>query len=203
MDKSLNETATDKIRKYRADYNNNPPRTVSFMTVVASTSGRLHSEFIRLLFLQSHRETDRFLAASGVQLAQPNRGLFHLNSEFKWLNCCSLLIDKTRVKDKTYIWVSVRWKTKPKGEESTCLTCATFFSHEPSATLIAKNSRYIPRTTLSHPYHIQHQKDSHFGKEQARHKPHSDCVHVFFFFSVARCSFDENGVYTNEGCACF
>jgi hypothetical protein len=26
----------------------------------ASTSGRLHSEFIRILFLQVHRETDRF-----------------------------------------------------------------------------------------------------------------------------------------------
>jgi hypothetical protein len=26
------------------------------------------SEFVRLLFLQAHRETDRFFAASGVQL---------------------------------------------------------------------------------------------------------------------------------------
>ena len=47
------------------------------MTVIVSTSGRLHSEFIRLLFLQDHRETDRFFAASGVQLAQHDRGLFH------------------------------------------------------------------------------------------------------------------------------
>jgi hypothetical protein len=77
MDKSLNEAASDEIRKYCADYDNNPPSVVSFMPAVASTSGRLHSEFIRLLFLQAHRETDRFLAASGVQLAQPNRGLFH------------------------------------------------------------------------------------------------------------------------------
>ena len=67
----------DKIRKYRADYNNNPPSAVSFMPPIASTSGRLHSEFIRLLFLQAHRETDRFFAASGVQLAQTNRGFFH------------------------------------------------------------------------------------------------------------------------------
>lgn len=47
------------------------------MPAIASTSGRLHGEFIRLLFLQAHRETDRFFAASGVQLAQTNRGLFH------------------------------------------------------------------------------------------------------------------------------
>ncbi len=77
IDRSLNEAADDKIRKYRADYNNNPPNTVSFMSVIVSTSGRLHSEFVRLLFLQAHRETDRFFAASGVQLAQTDRGFFH------------------------------------------------------------------------------------------------------------------------------
>ena len=47
------------------------------MTDIASTSGRLHSEFVRLLFLQDHRETDRFFAASGVQLAQTDRDQFH------------------------------------------------------------------------------------------------------------------------------
>jgi hypothetical protein len=40
-------------------------------------SGRLHSEFVRLLFLQPHRETDRFFAASGVQSAQSTSGQFH------------------------------------------------------------------------------------------------------------------------------
>ena len=74
LDQSLNDTAADKIRKYRADYNNRPLSAVSFMPAIASTSGRLHSEFVRLLFLQAHRETDRFFAASGVQLAQTNPG---------------------------------------------------------------------------------------------------------------------------------
>jgi hypothetical protein len=36
--KSLNEAAADKIRKYRADYNNNPPNVISFMPAMASTS---------------------------------------------------------------------------------------------------------------------------------------------------------------------
>ncbi len=79
IDKSLNETVTDKIRTYRADYNNNPPSAVSFMLAIPSTSGRIHSEFIRLLFLQTHRETDRFFETSGVQLTEPNRGLFHFH----------------------------------------------------------------------------------------------------------------------------
>ena len=47
------------------------------MPAIASTSGRLHSEFVRLLFLQAHRETDRFFAASGVELAQSTSGQFH------------------------------------------------------------------------------------------------------------------------------
>jgi hypothetical protein len=73
-DRSLNETTTDKILKYHADYNNNPPVAVAFMPAITSTSGRLHSEFIRLLFLQAHRETDRFFTASGVQPVQHNSG---------------------------------------------------------------------------------------------------------------------------------
>jgi hypothetical protein len=76
LDRSINEAADDKIRKYRADYNNNPPSAVSFMPAITSTSGRLRSEFIRLLFLQTHRETDRFFAASAVPLSQSTSGGF-------------------------------------------------------------------------------------------------------------------------------
>jgi hypothetical protein len=63
-----------KIRKYRADYNNRPPSVVSFMSAISSTSGRLHSEFVRILFLHTHRETDRFFAVSGVHLPQTHPG---------------------------------------------------------------------------------------------------------------------------------
>jgi hypothetical protein len=61
IDKSLNETVTDKIRKYRSDYNNNPSNVISFIPDVTSMSGRLHNEFVWLLLLQTHRETDRFV----------------------------------------------------------------------------------------------------------------------------------------------
>ncbi len=47
LDQSLNDSVVDKIRKYRADYNNRPPSVVSFMPVIDSTSDRLHSEFVR------------------------------------------------------------------------------------------------------------------------------------------------------------
>jgi hypothetical protein len=77
FDQSLNDEAADKVRKYRADYNNRPPSVVTFMSAIVSTSGMLHSEFVRLLFLQAHRETDRFFAASGVLSAQSDRGFYH------------------------------------------------------------------------------------------------------------------------------
>ncbi len=77
LDKPLNEAASDKIRKYHTDYNNNPPNTTSFIPDITITSGRLHSEFVLILFLQTNRETDRFFAASGVQFAQHDRGDFH------------------------------------------------------------------------------------------------------------------------------
>jgi hypothetical protein len=50
------------------------------MTVIASTSGCLHSEFVCLLFLQTHRETDRFFKVSGVQFPESNRTQFHYQS---------------------------------------------------------------------------------------------------------------------------
>ena len=88
IDRSLNEATDDKIRKYHTHYNNNPPKSISFVPDIDSTSGRLHSEFVHLLFLQTHRETDRFFADSGVQLAQYHRDQFHcrhsaVSSQFK------------------------------------------------------------------------------------------------------------------------
>ena len=41
IDRSLNETVSDKIRKYRADYNNNPPNSVSFIPTVPGRLVRL------------------------------------------------------------------------------------------------------------------------------------------------------------------
>jgi len=44
IDRTLNEAAADKIRDYRADYNNRPSNGIAFMPAVASTSGRLHCD---------------------------------------------------------------------------------------------------------------------------------------------------------------
>ncbi len=63
IDRSLNESVVDKIRKYRSTYNNNPPNTISFMSDIDSTSGRLNSDFVLLLFLawcSPHNSNPRF-----------------------------------------------------------------------------------------------------------------------------------------------
>jgi hypothetical protein len=76
VDRSLNEAAADKIRN-RTDYNNIPPIAISFMSAIPSTSGRIHSEFVRLLFYKLIGKLTAFFASSGVQLAHSNSGLFH------------------------------------------------------------------------------------------------------------------------------
>jgi hypothetical protein len=53
-------------------YPNNIDRSLS-----EDIDDKIHSEFDRLLFLQTHRETDRFFAASGVQLPQHDRDQLH------------------------------------------------------------------------------------------------------------------------------
>jgi hypothetical protein len=53
------------------------------MPDITSTSDRLHSEFIRLLFLQTHRETDRFFTDSiRVEFSQCNQTWGHRTSTF-------------------------------------------------------------------------------------------------------------------------
>jgi hypothetical protein len=68
---------TDKIRQYRSDNNNCPSNSIFFMRPIVCTSSRVYSAYVRLLFLQAHRETDLFFTASGVQLSQSNRTQFH------------------------------------------------------------------------------------------------------------------------------
>ncbi len=60
IDKSLHESTADKIRKYRDGYNNKPPNCRFFMPAIASTSRRLHNDFVHLLFLQAHRKLTVF-----------------------------------------------------------------------------------------------------------------------------------------------
>ena len=58
-DDPLYVVVAEKIRECRADYNNRPSNSISFMTVVDTTSDRLHC-LVRILCLQVHRNRPFF-----------------------------------------------------------------------------------------------------------------------------------------------
>ena len=74
-DKDLDEKAASKIAKYRELYRDHR-RQLDFVPAIASTSGRIHSELLRLLFLHAHRETTRFFEIFDDKHAQPHTSRF-------------------------------------------------------------------------------------------------------------------------------
>jgi hypothetical protein len=53
-DKLLDSAAADKIRYYRAPYRQN--RHVAFLPACMTTSGRIHGEFLQLLYFMSNKQ---------------------------------------------------------------------------------------------------------------------------------------------------
>jgi len=68
LDAPLHVAARKKINNYRDQYANN--RNITFMPAITSTSSRMHGEFLRLLFLQAHRETTAHFTAIGMPAQQ-------------------------------------------------------------------------------------------------------------------------------------
>ena len=81
-----------------------PSNVISFMTAITSTSGRLHCEFVRLFFLQTHRETDHFLADFVPYRNEDNRSLHFLQCvrevvRLSKLQHCTCLSRASRIGD--------------------------------------------------------------------------------------------------------
>ena len=53
-----------KIAVYQQQYADN--QNISFLPAIVSTFTRVHGEFLRLLFLQAHRETEAHFTAAGM-----------------------------------------------------------------------------------------------------------------------------------------
>ena len=68
LDAPLHVAARKKINAYRDQYANN--RNITFMPAITSTSSRMHGEFLRLLFLQAHRETTSHFTVIGMPAQQ-------------------------------------------------------------------------------------------------------------------------------------
>ena len=62
-DQPLNEAAADKIRSYREPYSRN--RSLAFLPACMSTSGRIHSEFLRLLYFLADKQASDYFTALG------------------------------------------------------------------------------------------------------------------------------------------
>jgi hypothetical protein len=58
--------AQRKTNAYKQTYADN--QNISFLPAIMSTSNRMHGEFLRLLFLQAHRETEAHFTAAGMPL---------------------------------------------------------------------------------------------------------------------------------------
>ena len=70
LDAPLRLAAQRKVNSYRQQYADN--QNISFLPAIMTTSSRMHGEFLRLLFLQAHRETTAHFIATG-QPSQQNR----------------------------------------------------------------------------------------------------------------------------------
>jgi hypothetical protein len=68
FDAPLRLAAQRKINSYRQQYADN--QNISFLPAILTTSSRMHGEFLRLLFLQAHRETAAHFHATGLPSQQ-------------------------------------------------------------------------------------------------------------------------------------
>ena len=63
--KLLEATARTKIGRYRDGYATRTGDTYACLPCVMSTSGRMHGEILRLLFIIAHRRTERWFKQMG------------------------------------------------------------------------------------------------------------------------------------------
>jgi hypothetical protein len=64
LDAPLRIAAKRKITAYQQQYADN--QNISFLPEIISTSTRMHGKFLRLLFLQAHRETEAHFTTVGM-----------------------------------------------------------------------------------------------------------------------------------------
>ena len=62
LDAPLRIGAQRKLNSYRQQYVDN--QNICFLPAILSTFTRMHGEFLRLLFLQAHRETEAYFTAA-------------------------------------------------------------------------------------------------------------------------------------------
>ena len=89
LDKSLNDTAADKIRKYRADYNNNPPSAVALCLLLLV---RLGGYIVNLSEFYSYRLIGKLTAF--LQLQEFRLRNLHVDSSTTTARCSLLSLNQ-------------------------------------------------------------------------------------------------------------
>ena len=74
LDGPLRVAAQRKINAYRQQYADN--QNIFLLPAIVSTSCRMHGEFLRLIFLQAHWETEAHFTAAGMSLQNYQTGAF-------------------------------------------------------------------------------------------------------------------------------
>ena len=77
LDAPLRLAAQRKVNGYRQQYADN--HHISFLPAIMTTSSRMHGEFLRLLFLQAHRETEAHFTAGGMSSQRNHSDSFRFN----------------------------------------------------------------------------------------------------------------------------
>jgi hypothetical protein len=77
LDAPLRLAAQRKINSYRQQYADN--QNISLLPAIVSTSTRTHGEFLRLLFLQAHREPETHFTATGMSSQRNQSDSFRFN----------------------------------------------------------------------------------------------------------------------------
>jgi hypothetical protein len=98
LDQSLNDAAVDKIRKYRADYNNRPPSVISFMRLLLLV--RVGGYIVNLLDFYSYRIIGKLTAFLQLQEFSQRKHNVSCSTSATWL---SLLGSKAKLS-----WLSLR-----------------------------------------------------------------------------------------------
>jgi hypothetical protein len=136
-DHILENAAADKIRNYRDAYAVNCQ--VAFLPACMSTSGRIHGEFLRLLFFLSNKQADDYFADLGYEAHKEE--FCHRRSVFFYRNQCT-------------IGLACAQAVALRGAPTTVRRHASAPRNRPPPHLAADNFRWADFKSLEYRYHF-------------------------------------------------
>ena len=131
VNKILETTARTKVERYRDAYANRSGTTYAFLPCVMSTSGRIHGEFLRLLYILAHRRTNKYFADMGDH--EPGTDAFTWRrSQYFWKHKAAIgLSTAVAVARRAHLAHPPRPRQWPRASRPTAPTYADILSPTP------------------------------------------------------------------------